>query len=41
MKRLVDILGAGAIVSMGAVVTRDMPAGVTVLGHPAKPLIKD
>lgn len=34
-------IGASAIVGMGAVVIRDVPPGVTVVGNPAKPLIKD
>ena len=34
-------IGASAIVGMGAVVTRDVPSGETVVGNPAKTLIKD
>ncbi|MCQ9618263.1 NeuD/PglB/VioB family sugar acetyltransferase [Paenalcaligenes niemegkensis] len=33
-------IGKGAIVGMGAVVTKDVPPGVVVVGNPAKPLIK-
>jgi sugar O-acyltransferase (sialic acid O-acetyltransferase NeuD family) len=31
-------VGAGAIVGMGAVVMHDVPAGITVVGNPARPL---
>ena len=35
------VIGRGAVVGMGAVVTRDVPAGATVVGNPAKLLNKD
>ena len=34
-------IGAGAIVGMGAVVLNDVAPGATVVGNPARPLIKD
>ena len=34
------VIGAGAIIGAGALVTKSVAAGVTVVGSPAKPLIK-
>lgn len=34
------IIGAGAIIGMGAVVTKDVAAGTVVVGNPAKPFAK-
>jgi acetyltransferase-like isoleucine patch superfamily enzyme len=34
-------IGEGAIVGMGAVVLQDVPPGVTVVGNPARPLVKE
>lgn len=33
-------IGAGAVVGMGAVVTKDVPDGVTVIGNPAREIVR-
>lgn len=35
-----SIIGKSAIVGMGAVVTKDVPAGTIVIANPARPLSK-
>jgi sugar O-acyltransferase (sialic acid O-acetyltransferase NeuD family) len=35
------VIGRGAVVGMGAVVTKSVPPGVTVVGNPARQLIKN
>lgn len=35
------VIGRGAVVGMGAVVTKSVPAGATVIGNPAAPLRRD
>ena len=35
------VIGRAAVVGMGAVVTKSVPPGVTVVGNPARPLIKN
>jgi sugar O-acyltransferase (sialic acid O-acetyltransferase NeuD family) len=34
------VIGRGAVVGMGAVVTKSVAPGVTVIGNPARPLVK-
>ncbi len=34
------VIGRGAVVGMGAVVTKSVPAGATVVGNPARLLVK-
>lgn len=34
------VIGRGAVVGMGAVVTKSVPPGATVVGNPARVLVK-